>query len=216
MGNHTIEVFGITPISHFPKCPPHHPCTEFCEIDHLYILAKKKNVGTVQHISFKVCIHSFKTICTPVGKKLVILGKKLIRVIFSRNCSDQSTHVGDYAIPFCAFILLKDSHDEVAKICTVVEDVTINFLDCTHFTVTSIIFLCPIFKRDHEFCPCPPDPAISQFPQLDSCSAKFPCPDEDYTSHHHSYDVVKHYNYCHLYKIQSTCKHCRSYFNEQT
>ncbi len=207
MSNPTIEISGITPLPHFPKCPPHHPCTEFCEIDYLY-LPRKKHIGRIQHITLTVCINSFKIICTPAGKKLVIYGKKQIRILFSSLYSNQPIYAGDYEIPFCTFILLKDIHDEVAEICTVVEDITLSFLDCRHFTLTSIIFLCPIFKKNHELCPCPPPPVLNQLSQID---AKCLCHNEEHEPPHYSCNAFKHLNQCHLYKIQATCKHCRTH-----
>ena len=150
MDNHSIEILGVTPISHFPKCPPHHPCTEFCEIDKLCIPCHKIDIESIRQVCFKVCINSFKTICTPAGKKLVIDGKKQIRILFVSDDLHQSIHSADFEIPFCTFVLLKDIQDEVIQVCTVVEDISVKCLDCKCLAVTSIIFVCPIFKKGHQ------------------------------------------------------------------
>lgn len=161
MGNQPIEVFGITPPSHFPQCPPHHPCTQFCESDIFYLPSKKIKTVHIQQVCLNLVVHSFKTICTPLGNKLVISGEKQIKIVFAPNGSCHSLYAVNFQVPFCAFILLKDLHDDVIDICALVEDISVQCIDSHSLSVSSIIFLCPIIKKDHQVFPClPPSPPI--------------------------------------------------------
>lgn len=156
MNNQPIELFGITPPSHFPQCPPHHPCTQFCESDTLCLPSKKIKIDNVRQVCLNVLIQSFKTICTPVGNKLVIDGKKQIKLLFSSNNCRQPLYSVDFEIPFCTFILLKDLQGDIVDVCTVIEDISIQCMDSNSLTIASIIFVCPVVKKDHGLCPTPP------------------------------------------------------------
>jgi len=212
MGNHFIEILGVTPISHFPKCTPHHPCTEFCEIDKLCIPSPKITIESIRQVCLKVCINFFKIICTPAGKKLVIDGKKLIKIIFTADDSYQSIHSADFEIPFCTFVLLKDIEDEVIQVCSVVEDISVKCLDCKCFAVTSIIFVCPVFKKDLQLCPCPSDHFTNC--QLSHCISEFDCHNKLQCTCHPPHDKEQ-FN-CHKphnQDRQSICKNCQSSFD---
>ncbi|WP_378956395.1 DUF3794 domain-containing protein [Pelosinus sp. sgz500959] len=161
MDSQPIEIFGITPPSHFPQCPPHHPCTQFCESDTLYLPSRKIKIENIRQVCLKVLINSFKIICTPVGNKLVINGKKQIKVLLSSNPSHQALYSIDFEIPFCTFILLKELQGDVVDVYTVVEDISVQCINPRSITIASVIFICPIVKKDHQLCP-PPPPPISQ------------------------------------------------------
>lgn len=152
MINQSIELAGITPISHFPQCPPHHPCTQFCESDTLFLPSKKLKTEKICKIDFTVLIESFKIICTPVGKKLLINGKKLIKVIFVTNHCHSPLYPVHFEIPFCTFVLLKDNHDDIDAICTVVEDVSVQCISSHSLTIASTIFVCPAPPPSHPVC----------------------------------------------------------------
>lgn len=151
------EVSGITPSAHFPKCPHGHPFTQLCEIDKLCIPCPNPSIRDVLEVCVEVVICSTKEIGTPVGRKLVIEGRKQIKINFSTEDKCHSVHIAHFEIPFCAFILLGDSKREIKKVCTAVEHVSVQCLDSRCLTVTSIIFICPEFKKQHDDCPCPPD-----------------------------------------------------------
>ena len=211
MSNHPIEILGVTPISHFPKCPPHHPCTQFCEIDKLCIPSPKIKIEYIRKVSLKVCIDSFKTICTPAGKKLVIHGKKQIKVFFTTDASCHCIHSADFDIPFCTFVLLKDTKDEVSGICSVVEDVSVKLLDGKCLTVTSIIFVCPVFKKEHQLCPSPPDHTADCKLHGNYYPAEFDCHNKQQCTCHtpHNY----HFHQESQPQSEQICKHCQSFIN---
>lgn len=220
MGNQSIEISGITPVSHFPKCPPHHPCTEFCESDKLCVPYQKITMENLQEICLKVCINSFKTICTPAGKKLVIDGTKHIKIFFVPDDHCQAIHSADFEIPFCTFVLLKDIQDEVVDICSVVEDVTVKFHDCKFFTIISIIFVCPIFKKGNQLCPAPLAHTTDYHPQNNDASNKFECQDKQYCACHTPCDHHSHHCYYEKSYQESQphhqpplCKHCQSHYH---
>jgi hypothetical protein len=169
MTDKLIEVSGITPEAHFPKCPPNHPHTQFCETDKLYIPCPNPSIHEILEVCVSVVVCSNKEICTPIGRKLVINGKKQIKVKFSTNDPCQPFHCAHFEVPFCTFIVLGDSKQEVVQICTVVEDIAVKLLDCRCLSVTSIIFICPILKQEPNCPPCPPCSGHS-----DSCQQHIP------------------------------------------
>jgi len=211
MGNQPIEISGITPISHFPKCPPHHPCTEFCESDKLCIPSQKITLGSIRQVCLNVCINSFKIICTPAGRKLVIDGKKQIKVFFVPDGPHHCVHSADFEIPFCTFVLLNNIPDEVVQICSVVEDISVKCLDCRYFIVTSIIFVCPVFKKDHQLCPCPHDHNTNCQSQLNHCTTEYACQDKQQCTCHTPHDYHIHPD--NQYPSQPICNNCKSYVN---
>jgi len=215
MGNQPIEISGITPVSHFPKCPPHHPCTQFCESDKLCIPYQKITPENLREICFKLSIDSFKIICTPAGKKLVIDGTKHIKIFFMCDGPHQVVHSAEFEIPFCTFILLKDIEDQVVEICSVVEDVTVKIHNRNFFTVTSIIFVCPVFKKGNQLWPSPPNQTTDYPPQPDHNSDKFECQDKQQCSCHTPCDHHNHYenHNGHPHSCQPLCKHCQSTSN---
>lgn len=198
MSNYPIEMIGVTPMSQFPKFPPHHPCTEFCEIDKIQIPSKKIKLRNIQQICLKVCINSFKTICTPVGKKLVIHGVKHFKILFSPHHCDQPISFINFDFPFCAFVLLKDISDEVVQICSLVEDLSVNCSDPRHLTITSIIFVCPVFQKDQPLCPCPPEHKTICQLELNHCSTK--------PAYHNKPQYTC--NTSHNHNLQSICGDC--------
>lgn len=220
MGNQPIEISGITPVSHFPQCPPHHPCTQFCETDKLCIPYQKITIENLREVCLKVCINSFKIICTPAGKKLVIDGKKQIKVFFVPDCLHPALHSADFEIPFCTFVLLKDIQDEVVEICSVVEDITIKFHNFKYFTVTSIIFVCPVFKKGNQLCPCPPHHTNNCHPPTNETTSNFDCQDKqdcachtpcDHHDHHNHYE--NHQQNFQSHSFQGMCKNCQLHSN---
>lgn len=211
MSNHPIEIFGVTPLSHFPKCPPHHPCTQFCEIDKLCIPLPKINIECIQQVCLKVCISSFKTILTPAGKKLVVHGKKQVKVFFISDDPRHCIHVADFDIPFCTFILLKDIPDEVVEICSVVEDISVRCLDYRCLTVTSIIFVCPVFEKDHQLCPCSPEHTTNCEVHGNHCQEENHSHDKQQCTCHTPHDYHSQYDdHCQSPHPQSICKNCKS------
>ncbi|MDU2064476.1 MAG: DUF3794 domain-containing protein [Sporomusaceae bacterium] len=157
MSSKLIDVLGITPVSQFPNCPPSHPFTEFCETDRLCIPDPNPNIREVLEVCVSVIICSSKVICTPVGRKIVVEGKKQIKVTFVADDPCQSVHCAHFEIPFCSLILLGFSKDEVIQVCSAIEDISVQCLDCRWLTVTTIIFICPILKQAPNYCSSPHD-----------------------------------------------------------
>lgn len=211
MNNHPIEILGVTPLSHFPKCPPHHPCTQFCEIDKLCIPSPKNSMKNIRKVCFKVCINSFKVINTPAGKKLVIHGKKQIQIFFISDDPCHCIQSADFEVPFCTFVLLKEIHDEVAEICSVVEDISVKILDDKCLTITSIIFVCPIFEKDSKPCPCPSDHANKCHLHGNCHNADDDCHNKHQCTCHTPHDYHFHHDHqCQLHHTQHLCKKCQS------
>lgn len=204
MSSNFVEVSGITPASHYPKCPPNLPCTQFCEIDKLCIPYPNPNIHDILEVCVNVVVCSTKEICTPIGRKLVIEGVKEIKVSFSTDDPCQSIHSAQFEIPFCTFIVLGDIKHEVKKVCTAVEYISVTCLDCRHLTVTSIIFVCPVLKKEPDCCPCSPqDNATYPCDCHDPCEPKSNYADHcDYHHPHNSQPTSKKYQY------GSTCSSC--------
>ncbi|SFM31445.1 DUF3794 domain-containing protein [Pelosinus propionicus] len=144
-----IEILGITPQSEFPICPPHYPCSQICQIDKLF-LACQHDIQKILKVIVTVTISSFKIINTPIGKKVIVHGFKHIKVIsvVDKFC----THSACFDIPFCLFIKLKDFDATITRICTIVEDVSVQCLKNQFLLVSSVIFACPVFKSDISNC----------------------------------------------------------------
>ena len=160
MNTNNIEIQGITPQSEFPVCPPHHPCSQICQIDKLF-LACQHDIQRILKVIVTISICSFKIINTPIGKKVVVHGLKHIRVISSIDKHCNCTHTACFDIPFCLFIKLKDFDTAIVKICAIVEDVSVQCLKNQFLLVSSVIFACPIFKHDIKPPNCHPKKDIT-------------------------------------------------------
>jgi hypothetical protein len=152
MNTKKVDVSGITPESQFPKCPPRHPFTEFCETDKLCIPHPNPNISDVLEVCVTIVICSSKVICTPVGRKVLVEGKKQIKVTFAADDPCHSVHCAQFELPFCSLILLGSIKDEVIHVCWAVEDISVRYLDCRCLTVTTVIFICPVFEKAHDYC----------------------------------------------------------------
>lgn len=147
-----IEIWGVTPASSFPKCSSHCPSNQICETDKLCIPRQKPPMECILQVSVNLSLCSHKIICTPIGKKLVIEGVKHIKIIYVAEKSCQSVHCAHFDVPFYMFILLKDIPYEVIDVCTAIEDIQVHQLDCRCFSLSTIIFGCPKFKKDKKHC----------------------------------------------------------------
>jgi len=149
MNTSNIEILGITPQSEFPICPQHYPCAQICQIDKLF-LACQHDIQKILKVIVTITISSFKIINTPIGKKVVVHGFKHIKVIsvIDKHC----THSACFDIPFCLFIKLKEFDAVITKICTIVEDVSVQCLKNQFLLVSSVIFACPVFKPNIPIC----------------------------------------------------------------
>ncbi|MCT4508397.1 MAG: DUF3794 domain-containing protein [Tepidibacter sp.] len=154
MKNDCIQITGVTPYDHFPNCLKNHPCSQICETDRFFIPKQKPNIHNILQVIADVSVCSFKVICTPLGKKLVIDGTKHIKILYVADDPCQNVHSAHFDIPFCMFILLKDIDCEVIDVFTGIEHISICQLDCRSFTLSMIIFACPIFedKDKHKHC----------------------------------------------------------------
>lgn len=147
MNKDLIEICGVTPSCDFPKFGPDYPCTEISDTDNLCIPCKKPDIKDILQIWVSVSICSIKTLCTPVGKKLVINGIKHVKIMYVANNSCETVHCAHFEIPFCSFILLKHWCSKIIDICTAVEHVCIHKHNSRCFCLSTIIFICPIFKK---------------------------------------------------------------------
>lgn len=148
-----VDVSGITPVSQFPKCSPHHPCTELCETDKLLIPHPNLTIHEVLEVCVNVGICSWKEICTPVGRKVVVEGKRQIKVTFVADDPCQTVHCAHFEIAFCTLILLGPNKDDVVQVCSAIEDISVKCLDCRSVAVTTVVFICPVFKNACDYQP---------------------------------------------------------------
>lgn len=152
MSENNIQILGITPQAEFPHIPPHYPSSQICQIDKLF-LACQHDIQKILKVIVSVTIRSFKIINTPIGKKVVVQGIKHIKVISAIDKQCHCTHSACFDIPFCLFIKLKDAHTAIAKIGTVVEDVTVECLKDQFLLVSIVIFAYPVFQKENNHCP---------------------------------------------------------------
>lgn len=147
-----IEITGITPYDCFPECSHNYPCTQICETDKLCVPKKKPDIESICQVFANVTISDYKVICTPVGKKLVIEGIKHIKALYVGDEPCQNMHCVHFKIPFCMFILLKNFDCKIADVFIGIEHIGVHQLDPRCFTVSLIIFACPIFKKKKDPC----------------------------------------------------------------
>jgi hypothetical protein len=197
MNNDMIQITGLTPVSDYPHCQGNHSCKEICETDKLCIPCRKPNIKDIIEVFICITITSFKVICTPEGKKLIINGLKHIKLIYTAEKSCDKVHCAHLDIPFCDFILLNPSCKKVVCIKTAIEHISVYQISCRDFSVSSIILLCPIFKKHYSYMnpnePCDESSSYDECNSPDDCSSYDDCNSHDDCS---SYDD---YN-CHEYR----------------
>lgn len=147
-----IDISGITPTTQFPKCPPRHPSTEFCETDKLCIPSPSPNIFEIIEVSVTLLICSSKIICNPTGRKVIVEGIKKIKVTFAADDPCHSVHCANFEVPFCSLIILGSLTDEIAQITWAIEHISVRCLDCRCLAVTTVILICPEFERP-PICP---------------------------------------------------------------
>ncbi|MFD3156307.1 DUF3794 domain-containing protein [Haloimpatiens sp. FM7330] len=152
MNNDFIDIKGITPCYKFPKIPPCYPCKELCEEDRLCIPCQKPDMECLLDVSVHLSVSCFKVINTPIGKKLFIKGIKNIRILYVADEPSQSVHAAHFNVPFCMFILLKNIPCKVIDIYTAIEDIQVNPINERCFSISILIFACPVFKRKYHDC----------------------------------------------------------------
>ena len=158
MNNNTIQVKGITPSQDYPSFPPKYPCKQVSQTDTLSIPCQKPDMKDIIEVIVSLSITSFKVISTTQGDKLIIDGLKHIKVIYTADNDCTSVHSAHFDIPFCEFILLKNSCRQVICIETAIEHIAVHQLSCREFSVCMIILLCPVFKERPAPTPPPPNP----------------------------------------------------------
>lgn len=210
MSDNPMEVAGITPPAQFPKCPHGHPYTQFCEMDRLYIPCPNPSIYKVLEVCVNVVICSTKEICTPVGKKLVIHGKKKIKVKYAVKDHCEPVYVAQFEIPFCTFIELGDIKREIVRVCPAVEDITVQCLDNRHLIVSSIIFICPEFKKEHDWCPQPPKEHDCQCGCQKPGPHQKPCAESDSGQKPYEQDSAQYHSSDKKYYAVKECPGCGS------
>ncbi len=199
MNTSNIEVLGITPQSDFPICPPHYPCSQICQIDKLF-LACQHDIHKILKVIVTISICSFKIINTPIGKKVVVHGLKHIKVISSIDKQCHCTHSACFDIPF---IKLKDFDATITKICTIVEDISVQCLKNQFLLVTSVIFTCPVFSTDMK-----PDPFNCHHEHKITCNCNKPS--HDYSNQYYSSPGIPP-----VYHKECECKEVDTIYSKQ-
>lgn len=147
MIDNCIEISGITSSEYYPKDLLNLPCKQICETDKLILPKSKSDIESICQVFGNISVCSYDIIKTPLGKKLVIKGKKHIKMLYVGKEPCQTMYCTHFDIPFCTFILLGDIDCEIAEIFTALEYIDINQLDNRSLLVSEIVFLCPIFNK---------------------------------------------------------------------
>lgn len=211
MKNEFIEICGVTPSCDFPQCEPDYPCAEICETDKLCIPCQKPDIKEILRVCVSISVCSTKTICTPVGKKLVINGIKHVKFMYTANNPCESVHSAHFQVPFCSFILLKHWCYKIIDICTAVEHVCVHQLNSSCFSLTAIIFMCPIFKKK---CDCEKKHQCNEDDMFNTDSNKKHsdfCFEEDRCDRHNSHD--NKYDACYDDDYNKDCCKDRNFSN---
>ena len=191
MNKDLIEICGITPCCDFPKFDPDYPCTEIADTDNLCIPCKKPDIKEILQVWVSISVCSIKTLCTPAGKKLVINGIKHVKIMYVANNTCENVHCAHFEIPFCSFILLKHWCYKIIDICTAVEHVCVHNHNSRCIYLSTIIFMCPIFKKK---CNCP-----------NHCQKKHHCIEDDISVNLDMCDTDSHKEHANFYCEEDIC-----------
>lgn len=206
MKNDHVEILGITPACDFPECLALCSSVEICETDKLCIPCIKPDIESILQVKVHLLLTSKKTICTPVGEKIIVDGVKRIRIMYVADEPCQPVHSAQFDIPFCFYILLKEPHDKVVDVYTAIEHISICQLNCRCFNISIIIFACAVNNKQyyHEA-----DVGYNlNYKPYDNCEQTYDC-----KSHYGCCDCKPHHN-CKLYYVCHDCKpDCKSHHN---
>ena len=214
-----IEIVGITPISSFPNFCKCCPSNQICETDKLSIPRQKPSIESFIQVLVHLTVCSHDVICTSIGKKLVIEGIKHIKVLYVGDEPSQPVHSAHFEVPFCMFVLLKDYRLKVADVFIAVEDIRVQEINCRNFTISTLIFACPIFKpcknnscsknHYHNQCDC------NECNCNDYNCSKFDCDCKRHQHHNCKYcqycDCKDHQHYDCKYYQHCDCKDHQHY-----
>lgn len=180
MKNDFIEITGITPHNKYPElyksCYPH---IQICETDKLCIPKSKPNIESICQVFVSTSVSDYKIISTPFGKKLVIEGKKHIKIIYTADEPCQNMHCTKFKVPFCTFIPLKDICKEVINVFIGIEYINVHQLNSNCFTISLIFCAFPIFKNDKMNCN-----VNNNCNQQINCDITFNCCNNDESGNH--------------------------------
>lgn len=152
-----IEIDEINCGYDFSECIDNYLCKEITKTNKLRLPCNKPNIKKICKAFLRISISKFKTINTPMGKKLVIEGIQHLKILYKADIPCGNIHSARFCMPFCTFILLKDVCKKVAHIKSEVEYACITPVDCKCFYLSTIIFLCPVFKKKPDICSCNSD-----------------------------------------------------------
>lgn len=188
MQNDCIEITGITPDDMYPKlcqhCYHHYPHIQICETDKLCIPKNKPNIESICQVFVSTSIKEYKIICTPFGKKLVIEGKKHIKIIYTADEPCQNMHCAKFEIPFCTYVLLKNICKEIIDVFIGIEYINVHQINCNCFTISLIFNAIPIFKKEKIVC----DKKNTCNPQV-NCDIHINCCNNDeFDNYNYSYN----------------------------
>ena len=145
--NKQIIISGVTPISSFPKYVSRLPLTQTCDTDMLCIPEQSPSIKSILRVKVNVSVCSHKVISTYVDQKLIIEGVKHINILYADDEPCESVHFSNFDIPFCMFISLKENDCEIIDVFTAIEDIKVKQLNDRSFSLSTILFACPKFKK---------------------------------------------------------------------
>jgi hypothetical protein len=150
MSKDNIEINGITPLASYPSWLHASDSKQFYETDHICIAEQKPPAECIIQVFVHLSVCSYKIICTPVGKKLLIQGTKHIKIVYVADKPCQSVHTAHFKIPFYTFIVLGCGNYDVCDVFAAVEDIQIHSIGCKCFSISTLIFVCPRYHEDFD------------------------------------------------------------------
>jgi len=141
MNDQNVEIIGLCDTDFIvfgdPTLALDYTWTEISIPEVLSIPCQKPNVEQIEKVFIKVKIISKRVTDTPVstgvsaentrltGKKLVVEGKLIQRIVYTADLPDQPVHSANFNVPFSAFIVLDETATAEDNYCveTCVEDV---------------------------------------------------------------------------------------------
>jgi hypothetical protein len=122
---------------------------QICETDKLYFSNDNSNFQKIIKTSATVSISSFDIIRNPIGEKIIINGKKHIKIAYTQNDNCSKLLFAKYTVPFCMYIPIESKITKIKNIETSVENVCFHKVSDNMVAVSMIISAWPIFI-DHS------------------------------------------------------------------
>lgn len=138
----------------------------------LCLPSDKPSIAVIEELHVNVNVEDFVILNTFLGPKIIIMGYKFIKLVYTASNAMQSLHATSWKVPFCDFILLKNfSCAQCARMIQCVfagtEGGYILFHDERKLDVCVSYLLYPVFLQE----PVPPPPP--QPTPYDNCCEPF-------------------------------------------